>query len=502
MRRFVPGRSRLIHRYFLINVLVAVLVLVAALVLFLTYRAQEMRSIARFVDSLEKDTRAEIGETRTISRFSGVQVKFHNIRIRKKQYPYLDFAALIHVTRETNGTINQAIVFHTDPGMEYLHRDTDSVPGWAALNRVMDRFIVRAVDAATPQSRVYPAVAVGEGKTRRIYLSAVSAFKADTQSFYIIVSGFSLEELFRNTVGKLTYPGLILVLIACAAFWISHQSRRLSEANLELDSAYSELKELQAMLVQSEKMGALGQLVAGVAHEIKNPLNYIQGGVANLRTRIEDFRQFLFASMSDGEQQSEVGRLIRARFQELESSLGNMGNGATRIKEIVDNLRDFSRHHEADAKQVDIHDGLDSTLELIPAQVRAGVTVERHYGELPPIYCQPGKLNQVFMNLLLNAFQAVAGQGMVSITTQQEKNEATIEIRDSGCGIAPENMDRIFDPFFTTKAVGKGTGLGLSISYNIVKEHGGTIEVESKPGQGALFRIRLPLDEKRPGGTN
>jgi two-component system, NtrC family, sensor kinase len=179
----------------------------------------------------------------------------------------------------------------------------------------------------------------------------------------------------------------------------------------------------------------------------------------------------------------------------LHSIIADCHGGAERIRDVVQNLRLFSRLDEAEFKKVDIHEGLDSTIRLLARYYGAGhVSLNRDYGNLPLVDCYAGQLNQVWMNLLVNAAQAVKDNGQVCITTRREGDMATITISDTGCGIAPEHLRKIFDPFFTTKPVGEGTGLGLSVTYSIVERHNGSLHVESQPGRGTTFKVTIPVD--------
>ncbi|MEL6820647.1 MAG: ATP-binding protein, partial [Calditrichota bacterium] len=191
-------------------------------------------------------------------------------------------------------------------------------------------------------------------------------------------------------------------------------------------------------------------------------------------------------------------KYIRGDIDELiDESL----EGSQRVKDLVLNLRNFSRLDEAEFKSVNLHEGLDSSLKLLNNEFKNRIEVIREYGEIPPVYCNPGQINQVFMNLLINAGQAISGKGAIRVRTRSENNTVFIEVNDTGKGIPADIRDKIFDPFFTTKDVGEGTGLGLSISYNIIKEHGGKIRVESKPGEGTEFIIALPIEAQRPDKT-
>jgi len=244
-----------------------------------------------------------------------------------------------------------------------------------------------------------------------------------------------------------------------------------------------ELGEAQAQLVQSEKMASLGQLVAGVAHELNNPIGFVH---ANLQLLAEQSRK-LAASDPDTPQ--------RQRAEEAVTKLlARSREGTERVKKIVEDLRTFSRLDHAELQDVDLHEGIERTLSLMEPRLKEGVEVVKDYGDLPRVRCYAGQLNQVFMNILMNACDAMGGDGSIHITTRRTERGVRLEFRDTGPGIPPEIRSRIFDPFFTTKAVGKGTGLGLSISHGIVERHGGRIAVDSTPGEGTTFTLELPLD--------
>lgn len=285
--------------------------------------------------------------------------------------------------------------------------------------------------------------------------------------------------------------------------------RELEEKNRTLQQLYSDLKNAQMQLVQSEKMASLGQLVAGIAHELNNPISYIYANMKELQnylTAINLLLKVIVEKEGSADFDTELSRTLREIKEkydlefiqdDLQSLISESIEGSQRVKNVVQNLRNFSRLDEADFKEVDIHEGLESTLLLLNNELKNRITVHKSYGNLPRIYCHAGHLNQVFMNLLLNAVQAIREQGNIWISTRREGDEIVIEIRDDGKGIPEEALPKIFDPFFTTKPVGQGTGLGLSISYNIIREHGGTIEVESEVDRGTRFRIRLPI--RSPG---
>ncbi len=287
----------------------------------------------------------------------------------------------------------------------------------------------------------------------------------------------------------------------------------------QLESALDELQNTQTQLIQSEKMSSLGQLVAGVAHEINNPvsfiacnINYAENYAHTLMTLIErhqsagDGRSLNLDSHAEESDLEEVD--LEFVIQDFPKVLGSMRLGSERIRSIVQSLRNFSRLDESDVKAVDIHDGIDSTLMILNSRLKgdlhqAPIQVVKAYGKVPPVECYAGQLNQVFMNILSNAIDALGEaplpQGKtptITITTRCTHHQACIEIQDNGGGMPPAVKAHLFDPFFTTKPVGKGTGLGLSISYQIVAEHHqGQLTCDSVPGHGTTFYIKVPLKQ-------
>ncbi|MFP6639576.1 MAG: ATP-binding protein, partial [Myxococcota bacterium] len=246
-----------------------------------------------------------------------------------------------------------------------------------------------------------------------------------------------------------------------------------------------ELRETQNQLMQSEKMSSLGQLVAGVAHELNNPIGFVH---ANLQL-LDEF----IAELAQVQAQGGDTEVLRENIAKL---LKRSREGTERLKDIVMDLRTFSRMDQAELQYANLHEEIDRTLTLMQPRLKNNISVERLYGEIPEIRCYPGQLNQVFLNLLMNACDVLAPGGRIVITTGRSELGVRLEFRDDGPGIPFEVQGRIFDPFFTTKDVGQGTGLGLSLSHSIVGRHGGRFLVSSKPGQGAAFVIDLPLDAK------
>jgi two-component system, NtrC family, sensor kinase len=276
--------------------------------------------------------------------------------------------------------------------------------------------------------------------------------------------------------------------------------------NAELARGKAELERLQAQIVHSEKMASLGQLAAGIAHELNNPVGFIYGNLNLLAQYIEELKRLLnyYDSLALPEETARAAARLKdeidyeATLEDLDSIITDCSDGAQRIRDIVQNLRIFSRLDEAEFVKTDVHEGIDSTLRLLSRYYSAeNVRLVKDYGQLPPIDAFAGQLNQVWMNLLANAAQAVGRKfGEVVVRTRVQGEYVSVSITDTGCGISPEHLNRIFDPFFTTKPVGEGTGLGLSISFSIVKRHGGAIEVKSQPGQGSSFTVTLPVNPK------
>lgn len=278
----------------------------------------------------------------------------------------------------------------------------------------------------------------------------------------------------------------------------------LENRNGELARRKAELEHVQAQLVHSEKMASLGQLAAGIAHELNNPAGFIFSNMAILPQYLSRLEQMLstYDRISLPEPDAESIRVAKSETDydnilgDLTSIAADSYSGAERIRDVVQNLRLFSRLDEAEFKQVDLHEGIESTLRLLSQYYTSPfITLKRDYGSLPPVNCYAGQLNQVWMNLLVNAAQAIGDvRGEVRIKTRCEQQTVMASITDTGKGILREHLHKIFDPFFTTKPVGDGTGLGLSISHGIVVRHGGTLSVDSLLGRGSTFTVSLPVN--------
>ncbi len=285
--------------------------------------------------------------------------------------------------------------------------------------------------------------------------------------------------------------------------------QELQQRHAELRQAYLRLNGAQEKLLQSEKMASIGQLAAGVAHEINNPIGYVHSNLGSLQeylrslfTLIEAYERALRAP----DPKALIPEIddIRTRFdidfisRDLPQLMAESREGIERVTRIVRDLKDFSYSgREESWKLVDLHSGLESTINIIWNELKYKVILDRHYGNLPLVECLPSELNQVYMNLLLNAGQAIGERGTIVVSTGQDSEEVWIEFKDSGAGIPADLLQRIFDPFFTTKPVGSGTGLGLSISYGIINKHHGRIDVTSTVGEGSCFRIVIPVRQPK-----
>ncbi len=285
---------------------------------------------------------------------------------------------------------------------------------------------------------------------------------------------------------------------------VQERTAELNERNTEIQQAYDNLKKVQAQLLQQDKMASIGQLAAGVAHEINNPIGFIISNLSSLERYLEKVTDYLDANLQffanhepailehliQEQKKYKIDRILKDLPDLVKESL----EGAERVRRIVQDLKSFSRIDSAEFTSADINAGLESTISIVWNELKYKALVKKEYGQLPPVWCNLGQLNQVFMNILVNAAQAIENRGEILIRTWPEGDMVGIRISDTGCGILQKNLKRIFDPFFTTKEVGKGTGLGLAIAYDIVtNKHGGTIEVTSEVGVGTAFTIMLPV---------
>jgi two-component system, NtrC family, sensor kinase len=328
----------------------------------------------------------------------------------------------------------------------------------------------------------------------------------------------TLQDKERFRIYLIYYAGALLILLAFLGARLKAANisleQRVRERTRELSEALRHLKESEAQLVQSEKMSSLGQMVAGVAHEINTPLAYVRNSLSSVADKLPDLAAVvdssrkLLALLQAGNQANvdeltrqfalvsgQISQLDQQRVvKELSGLLKDGIYGTEQMAEIIGNLKDFSRLDRSKVTSFNLNDGLNNTLLLAKHQLKS-VSVSKNFGDIAAIVCSPSQVNQVFLNLITNAAQAMEPDGgTITLTTRNDGEGVAVEIADTGKGIPPEVLPRIFDPFFTTKEIGKGTGLGLSVSYKIVQQHGGRITVDSQPGAGARFKVWLPLN--------
>jgi PAS domain S-box-containing protein len=338
------------------------------------------------------------------------------------------------------------------------------------------------------------------GEIRDVEVSA-SIVRLNTEPALIVVVRDVTERKLRDLELKLYRDQLEQL--------VEQRTAELRLANEQLQETNHKLEEAHNQLLQTEKMASIGQLAAGVAHEINNPIGFVNSNLSSLETYVQSLLQVVTAYEQYGHllrDMPEQARAIEAIKKEADldyikedvfTLLNESKEGMLRVKKIVQDLKDFSHVGEAEWQLSDLHSGLDSTLNIVNNEIKYKAKIVKEYGTLPNVECLPLELNQVFMNMLVNAAHAIQGFGEIAIRTgsgtEKDKDAVWVEFQDSGVGIKPENLKRIFDPFFTTKPVGQGTGLGLSLSYSIVQKHQGRIEVDSTLGHGTRFRIWLPV---------
>jgi signal transduction histidine kinase len=290
---------------------------------------------------------------------------------------------------------------------------------------------------------------------------------------------------------------------------VKERTQKLEIANTQLTDTLQNLQSAQMQLIESEKMSSLGQLTAGIAHEINNPINFVSANISPLKLDIQDLIAVINTYdelLTSSDVEKILAKVVKLKedinyelvLSEIQHLLHGIEDGAKRTSEIVRGLKSFSHLDEAEQKPADINEGIRSTLVLLKNSLVAEIDLSTHLANLPLVECFPGKMNQVFMNILSNAIQAVKSKSVlkdefIRVTTREINDYAVIEIEDSGPGIPKAAQIRIFEPFYTTKPVGEGTGLGLSIVFNIIKKHNGSIELDSEEGRGTKFTIRIPI---------
>lgn len=371
----------------------------------------------------------------------------------------------------------------------------------------MDATVQQILGAKPVENELFQKISIASAGPR--IDSLTDAFSAETANTQL--------DSERYRIYLIAYAGALLILTGWLLSRLAVSYRllesRVQERTRELSDALHQLKESESQLIQTEKMSSLGQMVAGIAHEINTPLAYVKNSLGSVVGKLPEVKKLIVETnkllrlMEDGSPDPER---LQAKFlsvrelvhhfaeQQALAELGQLASdglyGIDQISEIVLNLKNFSRLDRSKVSSFNLNEGLDSALLLAKHELKH-LTVKKQFGDIPAITCSPSQLNQVFLNLINNAAQAIeSGGGELTLTTRVEDPEhVAVEIADNGKGIPPEIMSKIFDPFFTTKDVGKGTGLGLSISYKIIEQHGGRISVDSTVGKGTRFTIVLPL---------
>ncbi|MDU0457814.1 MAG: PAS domain S-box protein [Geobacteraceae bacterium] len=321
----------------------------------------------------------------------------------------------------------------------------------------------------------------------------------DGESGELIHSG--TKQQFDLNIYEIRDPGSSVVKGVVVSM---NDVTQIKTMTCELEQAYSELQSTQTRVVQQEKMASIGQMAAGVAHEINNPMGFITSNLNTLGKymgRLREYQEALKIHLAGCESDSKAALLEIQRRLKIDYILEDTGSlvaesleGAERVRKIVQDLKSFSRVDDADETFADLNQCLESTINIVWNEIKYVATLTKELGDIPRIKCYPQQLNQVFMNLLVNAAHAISGQGVITVRSWNDADNVFVSIGDTGSGIPEELQRRIFEPFFTTKEAGKGTGLGLSISSEIIRKHGGEILLESKPGQGTTFTVRLPLN--------
>lgn len=361
---------------------------------------------------------------------------------------------------------------------------------------------------------IFPILIFKKRRTAFIYFGLNILF-----FLFIIYYHSNYQPLWKSSIHSYATDGYVGVLVIMTIVYLialffrnvgDDLENKLIEKNRYLNDLIEKTQSMQEQLINSEKMASLGQLTAGIAHEINNPINFVSSNISPLKTDLKELKELCkkYKRLHGAKNIDEVLKEIDEYrndidpdflYDEIETLTNGIEEGAERTKKIVLGLRSFSRIDEDEFKEVDIHEGIESTLMLLQNKIKNRIEVHKNYEKLPPIECMPGKLNQVFMNIINNAAEAIPDKGDIFITTSVNNKSDTVKIslKDSGIGMKEIVRRRAFEPFYTTKEIGKGTGLGLAISFGIIEKHNGTIIINSKENQGTEFVITLPVHQPK-----
>lgn len=460
-----------------------------------------------------------------------------DITERKKVQEKISFLAGIvdHASESVIATEQNGRIIYVNPATEKMYEYTTEELNGQELEIINAELYREKIQKEIYKSALCGEVWQGELLNRRkdgkVFYTSTSVSKmVDKNGDFLALVWFQRditqrkkyqEEMIRIEKEKSETLRILHENEAAINKSLSKAKRELLEKNLELEKrtfeleeekkrlkeAYVKLNQMQTQLIQSEKLASLGQLAAGVAHEMNNPIGFVNSNLGSLSEYVKDVKKILEkyekvertikedkSKESLSQEIEEVKEQINLDFilEDFDKIISESQEGTRRVKSIVQNLREFSHVGKGEWEFADINKGIESTLSIAWNELKYKAEVIKEYGDIPQIECLPQQLNQVFMNLLVNAAQAITTHGQIKIKTYREVKNIIIEISDSGVGIPRENIARIFEPFFTTKEVGKGTGLGLSVVYGIVRQHNGTIEVESEVDKGTTFRVSLP----------
>ena len=365
----------------------------------------------------------------------------------------------------------------------------------------------KAIKAEDPDAQIIVITADKEnGSLREALAIGVERYITKPVDMHLLADAIGKCVRDRKTTEELRLTRQVAALTEALREQLEERKRAeeaLRKEKAEQRVLIERLEEAHNQLLQSEKMASIGQLAAGVAHEINNPVGYINSNLSALQQYVATLMRLIKAyEKHEGELSPPTREALKALKEESDLSylrqdigdlLSESVDGLQRVKRIVQDLKDFSHVSETEMQWANIEAGLESTLNVVWNELKYKAEVIKDYGEIPEIECIPSQLNQVFMNLLVNAAQAIPERGVITLRTRQSGDKISVEIADTGAGIPPKILNRIFDPFFTTKPVGTGTGLGLSITHGIIRKHNGRIDVDSAPGRGTTFRITLPI---------
>lgn len=451
------------------------------------------------------------------SGLNTIEYQFKAIERRKKE---LELLVTVAQVAELQLSIEAAVEIYISSVAEFLGamigrsavnlKNTDAYQPRLVLNKTNDETCQKVLASIEGEMhREYAKKCVEEGVCYR-YLVDVSAMtevaEEELQVIFLPVrcNGETLAVCEVMVAGSSVTDEVVSQLMTVASqvsLMLERQDaqKRLEKNYHQLKSAHDNLKSTQSQLVHSEKMACLGQLAAGVAHEINNPVGFVLSNVETLAEYVEVLVNLLDSYQAmPGVEEEKIAQLKKDQdvdyiLEDIDQVMVDSKTGLVRVKDIVNNLKSFARADDGEKKSVDVNECLTSTLKVVWNELKYHVEVKTDLQEnIPNVCAMAGELSQVFMNLLVNAGHAITENGVVSIRSYSEGGQVFVEIKDNGCGIPEEIQNRIFDPFFTTKPIDRGTGLGLSISYGIIQGFGGSIDLESRCGEGASFLIALP----------